>query len=68
MKRLMKSKKGFTLVEITLAVVILVILASVALLSVSDYVTKAHNAASSLEKHNDSISVLVSSVDAEGSV
>ena len=61
MKKIQKSKKGFTLVEMVLVIAIIVILAAVLALSIGTYLGRAKNAASSVSLHNWSIS----SVDAE---
>lgn len=63
MKRLIKSKKGFTLVEMMLVIAILVILAGVLILSIGNYMGRAKNAASSVSEHNAEISSAVSEVD-----
>ena len=54
MKKIQKSKKGFTLVEMVLVIAIIVILAAVLLLGISAYLDAANKAASSMKKHNDS--------------
>lgn len=61
MKRLSKNKNGFTLIEMVLVIAIIVILASVLVLTVGTFLTRAKNAASSVSLHNWSIS----SIDAE---
>lgn len=48
MHRINKNKRGFTLVELLLVIVIIVILASVVSLSVSDYIRRAKAANSSV--------------------
>ena len=58
MKKLNKSKIGFTLVEMILVIAIIVILASVLILGIGSYLNNAKNAASSLEMHNDSIAMV----------
>ena len=58
-------RKGFTLVEMVLVIAIIVILASVLVLSIGTYITRAKNAASSLSLHNYSISKITSDVDAQ---
>lgn len=65
MKRIHKTKAGFTLIEMVLVVAILVILASVLVLGVAGYVQRARNAASSLASHNSSIARGTSAIDAE---
>ena len=65
MKKLGKSRKGFTLVEMVLAIAIIVILASVIVLGVGQYLDKAKAAASSGKIHNDSVSYVSSIVGVE---
>lgn len=55
MKKIQKSKKGFTLVEMVLVIAIIVILAAVLVLGVGTYLTKAKAAASSIKDHNKSV-------------
>ena len=64
MKRIIKSKQGFTLVEMMLVIAIIVILASVLALSIGSYIARAQAAASSVSEHNAEISSAVSEVDA----
>ena len=52
MKKIQKSKKGFTLVEMVLVIAIIVILAAVMLLGVGKYVTYSKTAASKMDSHN----------------
>ena len=61
MRKIAKSQKGFTLVEMVLVIAIIVILASVLMLTVGDFLTRAKAAASSVSLHNWSIS----SIDAD---
>ena len=62
MRRLNKSKKGFTLVELVLVITIIVILAGVTALSVGDILAKAKAANTSVSenastaRHNISLS------------
>ena len=53
MKKISKSKKGFTLVEMVLVIAIIVILAAVMLLGVGKYVKYSKTAASEMKSHND---------------
>ena len=55
MKKIQKNKKGFTLIEMVLVIAIILILASVLIISVGTYVTKAQEAASNVSTHNASI-------------
>lgn len=64
MKKLNKSRKGFTLVEMVLVIAIIVILASVLVIGLGTYLDKAKAAASSVTKHNSSISILSSEIEA----
>lgn len=65
MKKVSKSRKGFTLVEMVLVIAIIVILASVLVMGIGTYLDKARAAASSATSHNSSISILVDEIDAE---
>ena len=62
MKKIQKSKKGFTLVEMVLVIAIIVILAAVLIIGVSDYIQRARNAAASVEEHNDEIDTVVAEI------
>ena len=53
MKKISKSKKGFTLVEMVLVIAIIVILAAVMLIGVGKYITYSKTAASEMKSHND---------------
>lgn len=64
MKKIVKSRKGFTLVEMVLVIAIIVILAAVLVLGIGTYLNKAKAAASSVTVHNSSISVVSSEIDA----
>ena len=64
MKKLNKSRKGFTLVEMVLVIAIIVILAAVLVMGIGSYLARAQAAASSATQHNSSISVVVSQIDA----
>ncbi|PWJ69706.1 prepilin-type N-terminal cleavage/methylation domain-containing protein [Ruminococcaceae bacterium R-25] len=55
MKKIQKSKKGFTLVEMVLVIAIIVILAAVLVLGIGAYLKKARAAASSVKQHNSSV-------------
>lgn len=52
MKKIQKTKKGFTLVEMVLVIAIIVILAAVLIINVAGYIKRAQNAASSVSAHN----------------
>ncbi|MCI1768892.1 MAG: type II secretion system GspH family protein [Mageeibacillus sp.] len=63
MKKIQKSKKGFTLIEMTLVIAIIVILAAVLVLGVGSYLNKAKAASSSIKEHNSSTSEVVDAID-----
>ena len=65
MKRVNKTKKGFTLIEMVLVIAIIVILAAVLVLNIGSYIDKAKSAAESVRTHNASISAGVSAIDRE---
>ena len=65
MKKIQKSKKGFTLVEMVLVIAIIVILAAVLLLGIGQYLNAANAAASSITDHNNSTSAVVSVITAQ---
>ncbi|MCR5060753.1 MAG: type II secretion system GspH family protein [Saccharofermentans sp.] len=65
MKKIQKTKKGFTLVEMVLVIAIIVILAAVLALSIGTYIGRAKKAASSVSLHNWSVSKAVSEIDAQ---
>ncbi len=65
MKKIQKSKKGFTLVEMVLVIAIIVILAAVLVLGVGSYLNKAKAASSSIKQHNSSTSEVVDAIDKE---
>ncbi len=64
MKRLNKSKKGFTLIEMVLVIAIIVILSVVMIFQVSDYLNRAHSATSVMEAHNEAVSSVMSDIEA----
>ena len=63
MKKIQKTKKGFTLIEMVLVIAIIVILAAVLVMSIGTYLNRAKNAASSIESHNSSIKSVVAEID-----
>lgn len=65
MKKISKSKKGFTLIEMVLVIAIIVILAAVLAMGIGTYLTKAKAAASSVSLHNVSISSVNAAIEAE---
>ncbi len=64
MKKIQKTKKGFTLIEMVLVIAIIVILAAVLVMSIGTYIQRAKNAASSVSAHNQSVSGAVAEIDA----
>lgn len=65
MKKVAKSRKGFTLVEMILVVAIIVIIAGVLVLGIGNYLNKAKAAASSLTAHNSSVEAANAAIDAQ---
>ena len=65
MKRIGKTKKGFTLVEMVLVIAIIVILAAVLVLGIGSYLNKARAAASSVTAHNSSVEAVTSEIDVQ---
>ena len=65
MKKIQKTKKGFTLIEMVLVIAIIVILAAVLALSIGSYLSKAKKAASSVSLHNWSISSVTAEIEAQ---
>ncbi len=55
MRKIGKTRKGFTLVEMVLVIAIIVILAGVLVVGIGSYLNKARAAASSVTAHNSSI-------------
>ncbi|MCQ2504569.1 MAG: type II secretion system GspH family protein [Saccharofermentans sp.] len=55
MKKIQKSKKGFTLIEMVLVIAIIVILAAVLIIGIAGYLERANNAAASVSAHNSMI-------------
>ena len=63
MKKIQKSKKGFTLVEMVLVIAIIVILAAVLVLGIGAYLKKAKAATSSVKEHNSSVEIVNKEID-----
>ena len=63
MKKISKSKKGFTLVEMVLVIAIICILAAVLVLSVTDYITRAQKATSVINENREEVSMAVDEID-----
>ena len=64
MKKISKSKKGFTLVEMVLVIAIICILAAVLVLSVTDYINRAKTATSVIDENREEVSAAVAEIDA----
>ena len=60
MKKIQKTKKGFTLIEMVLVIAIIVILAAVLILGIGGYLARADNAAASVSVHNSAIDSVTS--------
>jgi type IV pilus assembly protein PilA len=58
MKKIQKTKKGFTLIEMVLVIALIVILAAVLIMGVAGYLNKARNAAASVSAHNSAVNVV----------
>lgn len=63
MKKISKSKKGFTLVEMVLVIAIICILAAVLVLSVTEYITRAQKATSMIDDNRVQVSAAVAEID-----
>ena len=64
MKKIQKSKKGFTLIEMVLVIAIILILAAVLIIGIGTYIQNANTAASKVSAHNQSINSLSDEVSA----
>lgn len=65
MKKIVKSRKGFTLIEMVLVIAIIVILAAVLVFGIGGYLSKARNAAASMSLHNASVAEINEAIGAE---
>jgi type IV pilus assembly protein PilA len=63
MKKIQKSKRGFTLIEMVIVIAIIVILASVLFFAVSEYLNRAQSAKDKISTHNQEISAAVAVID-----
>lgn len=52
MKKIQKNKKGFTLIEMVLVIAIILILASVLIISIGGYIANAKKATAKASLHN----------------
>lgn len=64
MKKIQKSKRGFTLIEMVIVIAIIVILASVLFFAVSEYLDRAKTARDMISTHNVEISEAMAEIDA----
>lgn len=62
MKKISKSKKGFTLVEMVLVIAIICILAAVIFNKVSEYLAKANTATATMQAYYDEVDGIVSGI------
>lgn len=62
MKKVSKSKKGFTLVEMVLVIAIICILAAVVFKSVQDYLNRANNATSAMNSYYQDINTVTAAI------
>ena len=62
MKKISKSKKGFTLVEMVLVIAIILILAVVILIGVGSILEKTKEATSAINNHNASTNAVLKEI------
>ena len=65
MKKIQKSKKGFTLVEMVLVIAIIVILAAVLIIGITKYLNGANAAKKSISEHQSAVDKVVGDVNAQ---
>ena len=63
MKKIQKSKKGFTLVEMVLVIAIIVILAAVLIIGITKYLNGANAAKKSISEHQSAVEKVVEDVN-----
>ena len=63
MRKIGKTRAGFTLVEMVLVLAIIVILAGVLIVGIGSYLNKARKAADSVTRHNSSVEYLNAEID-----
>ncbi len=64
MKKIQKSKKGFTLIEMVLVIAIIVVLAAVLLIGIAGYIQRASNARDSVSVHNSAVAAATQAIPA----
>ena len=65
MKRISKSKKGFSLTEVILVVAIIVILASAFAIGIADYINTSEAASDAIDQSVEDLSNNISTKEAE---
>ena len=68
MKKIQKSKKGFTLVEMVLVIAIIVILAAVLVIGITKYLNGANAAKKSISQHQSAVDKVVTDVNKQVNV
>lgn len=68
MKKIQKSKKGFTLVEMVLVIAIIVILAAVLIIGITKYLNGANAAKKSISQHQSAVDKVVDDVNKQVNV
>jgi type IV pilus assembly protein PilA len=68
MKKIQKSKKGFTLVEMVLVIAIIVILAAVLVIGITKYLNGANAAKKSISEHQSAVDKVVADVNKQVNV
>ena len=68
MKKIQKSKKGFTLVEMVLVIAIIVILAAVLIIGITKYLNGANAAKKSISQHQSAVDKVVTDVNKQVNV